>query len=118
MSQELLYMLIFVAVGTGFGVVSFTIERILAPSTPGLRKNDPYECGEIIYGQPWIKVHIRYYLFAILFLIFDVETIFLFPWAVVFKDLGLFGLIEMFIFIAILLLGLIWPWRKGVLKWD
>lgn len=117
MPLDLIYMLMFIVVGIGFCLVVFGVQSLLAPSRPSKRKQEPYECGEYVQGQPWVKFHIRYYIFALLFLIFDVETAFLFPWAVVYRKLGLFGLIEMFIFITILLVALAWPWRKGVLKW-
>lgn len=117
MPLDLTYILIFIVVGAAFCLVLFGVQGFLAPFRPSQRKQEPYECGEIVQGQPWIKFHVRYYIFALLFLIFDVETAFLFPWAVIFKKLGLFGLIEMFIFISILFVALAWPWRKGALKW-
>ncbi len=76
-----------------------------------------YECGEPTIGPSWIQYNVRYYVFALLFVIFDVEVVFLIPWAVVYKELGLFALVEMLIFIAILIFGLVYAWKKGVLKW-
>ena len=117
MPTELLYILAFAFVAAGFGLAVFFVERFLAPSVASKVKADPYECGVPSIGQPWVRIHIRYYIFALLFLIFSIETIFMFPWAVAFNQLGLFGLVEMFIFILILLLGLFYPWKKGVLTW-
>jgi len=109
---------IFFAIGVGFVLLMYMMVALLAPRNQSKEKLEPYECGEIITGQPWVNIHIRYYIFAMLFLIFDIETVFLFPWALVFKKLGLFGLIEMVIFIVILFVGLIYPWKKGALKWE
>lgn len=117
MLDTLIPVLVFLVVGTGFVGVSMVMARMIGPYHPSERKQSAYECGEEVFGKPWIKIHIRYYIFALLFLIFDMETVFLFPWAVVYKQLGVFGLVEMFIFIVILVIGLIYPWRKGVLRW-
>lgn len=115
---NLIGILIFVIIGGGFVFVNYAMVRMLAPESKSKSKVAPYECGEVVAGQPWVHVHIRYYIFAMLFLIFDIETVFLFPWAVIYRKLALFGLIEMLIFILILLLGLAYPWKKGVLKWE
>ena len=117
MLKALIPILIFFAIGVGFAGANIFAARLLAPSKPSKVKGSAYECGEQVFGKPWIRVHIRFYIFALLFLIFDIETVFLFPWAVFYRELGLFGLVEMFIFIFILLLGLVYPWRKGVLRW-
>lgn len=109
---------IFFAIGTGFVLLMYMLVAVLAPRNESKEKLEPYECGETIAGQPWVNIHIRYYIFAMLFLIFDIETVFLFPWALIFNKLGLFGLIEMIIFIVILFVGLIYPWKKGALKWE
>lgn len=111
-------LVIFLLIGAGFVLAMYMMVSLLAPRAKSKEKYDPYECGEIIVGQPWVHVHIRYFIFAMLFLIFDIETVFLFPWALIFKKLALFGLIEMLVFIAILFIGLIYPWKKGVLKWE
>ncbi|HEB13219.1 MAG TPA: NADH-quinone oxidoreductase subunit A [Actinobacteria bacterium] len=115
---DLTTIMIFLVVGTLFVLVLYSMVRMLAPSSESITKLEPYECGETVVGQTWVHINIRYYIFAMLFLIFDIETVFLFPWAVIFKKLGLFGLIEMVIFILILLVGLAYPWKKGVLRWD
>lgn len=109
---------IFAAIATGFVLFCYAGVAFVAPRAKSKAKFEPYECGEHVYGKPWVRIHVRYYIFAMLFLIFDVETVFLFPWAYYYGKLGLFGFIEMFIFLAILFFGLIFPWGKGVLKWD
>ena len=96
----------------------FTINSIVSPKNPFREKLSPYECGMEPVGNADIghfKVH--FFIIAILFIVFDVETLFLFPWAVVLRSIGLFGFVEMFIFIAILVIGLIYAWKKGALEW-
>lgn len=115
---DLISIIIFFGIGTGFCLLMYTVVRMLAPSSRSDVKLEPYECGETIVGQPWVHIKIRYYIFGMLFLIFDIETVFLFPWALIFKNLGFFGLIEMILFILVLMLGLVYPWKKGVLKWE
>lgn len=110
--------IIFAVIATGFVLFAYGAVRFLAPRHKSKVKVEPYECGEEVIGRPWVRIHVRYYIFAMLFLIFDVETVFLFPWAYYYGKLGLFGFIEMFIFLAILFLGLVFPWGKGVLTWD
>ena len=105
-------------VGLGILVAGF-----LRPKNPNPAKSEIYECGIVPMGDGWNQTHIRYYIFALLFLIFDVEAVFIFPWALELDafasmDLGGYILVEMFIFIAILLLGLVYAVRKGVLKWE
>ena len=91
--------------------------RILAPRQPSRTKATTYECGMLPIGRSRTQVHFRYYLFAILFLIFDIEAVFLFPWAVTFVDIGESAFYEMLVFIAILGFGLLYAWKKGVLRW-
>ena len=109
----------FLFAGLAFAMVSggLVASFLLAPHRPGGLKNSPYECGEKTIGSSWIQFNIAYYMFALVFLVFDVEAAFLFPWAVVFREVGLFGLIEVGIFILILILGFAYAWRKGVLEW-
>jgi NADH-quinone oxidoreductase subunit A len=109
---------IFLIVGAAFVGVNLAVSRLLQPRHPTAIKLSTYECGELPVGQSWIQFNNRFYVIALVFLIFDVEIAFLFPWAVVFKDLGLFAFIEAIIFIAILLVGLAYVWRKGDLEWD
>ena len=89
----------------------------LTPQNPGGMKDEPYECGEQTIGISWVQFNVGYYLFGLLFLVFDVEAAFLFPWAVVFRDVGLIALLEVGLFVAILLLGLLYAWKRGALKW-
>lgn len=119
--MDLTYIYFFILVGVAMVGGALTLSRLVAPHNPGKEKNEPYECGEIIEGLPWVKFNVRYYVFALLFLIFDVETVFLYPLAVSYQDLvskiGYAALVEMFLFVFILFIGLLYPWRKGVLKW-
>jgi len=108
---------IFLLLGFGFVMVTFFIAKLLRPRRPSKIKKEIYECGEPTVGSSWIQYNVGYYIFALIFVIFDVEVVFLFPWAVAFKKLGLFALVEMFIFLAILIFGLAYAWRKGALKW-
>ena len=93
------------------------IGRLLRPTRPQGQKYIPYESGVDPVGTGWSQSQVRYYIFALLFVMFDVEAVFIFPWAVELESLGIFGLVEMAIFIVILALGLLYAWRKGVLKW-
>jgi len=89
----------------------------LRPSNPTPVKNDTYECGVETVGSSWIQFNFRYYTFALLFVVFDIETVFLIPWAIHFRQLQLFGLIEMAVFILILVVGFVYAWRKHALEW-
>ncbi|UCD18663.1 MAG: NADH-quinone oxidoreductase subunit A [Candidatus Zixiibacteriota bacterium] len=109
--------LIFLLLGIGLVLVTFFVARLIRPANPYKAKNQTYECAEQPVGDSWVQFNNRFYIFALLFVIFDVEAVFLFPWAVAFGQLGLFALIEMVIFIFILVIGLIYAWKKGVLKW-
>lgn len=115
--EDYLDVAVFSLVGLGFVFMVLTLSRLIGPSEPNEKKLATYECGEVPIGDPWIQFHVRYYIFALIFVIFDIEAVFLYPWALVFKRLGLFGLGEMMIFIAVLALGLVYAWRKGVLDW-
>jgi NADH:ubiquinone oxidoreductase subunit 3 (subunit A) len=108
----------FLIVGALLGLVLVTLPRFMAPSHPGDLKSRTYECGEEPIGEPWIRFRVAYYIFALAFVIFDVESVLLYPWAVVIKKLGLYGIAQMAVFIAILALGLAYAWRKGVLEWQ
>ena len=114
---EYLSILIFILVGTGVVLFTFFLARLIRPKNPYKEKNTNYECAEAPIGDSWFKFNNRFYIFALIFVVFDVEVIFLFPWAVAFGKLGLFALIEMIVFIAILFFGLFYAWKKGVLKW-
>ena len=108
---------LFVALSAAFVVGGLVFSRLVAPHNPGSIKNSPYECGEQPIGQAWIQFNVGYYLFGLMFLIFDVEAAFLYPWAVAFRQLGTIGLIEAGVFILVLLVGLAYAWKKGVLEW-
>jgi len=105
--------------GVAFAVIAFTLNRIMRPRKPRAEKYTTYECGIDPVGQGWSQTQVRYYIFAFLFVIFDVESVFIFPWAVVFEDFAKAGqvLVEMVIFIGILALGLLYAWKKKVLEW-
>jgi NADH:ubiquinone oxidoreductase subunit 3 (subunit A) len=98
--------------------VTLLIASLVRARRPTRVKLLPYECGLETQGPTWVQFHVRYYLFALLFVIFDVEVAFLLPWAVAYNQLGLFALIEAFIFVALLTLGLVYAWRKGALEWK
>lgn len=108
---------VFMAVGGLFVLVTMLVGIIFRPHNPYPEKLAPYECGETPVGEGQVKFHIRYYIFALVFVVFDVETVFLYPWAVVFKDIGFFAFGEMMLFVAMLVVGLIYAWRKRVLRW-
>ena len=113
------YVAVLVAAFLGFMIVAMALvaNRLLAPRQPTRTKGVTYECGMLPIGRSRTQLHFRYYLFAILFLIFDIEAVFLFPWAVTFLDIGEAAFYEMLIFIIILGFGLLYAWKKGVLRW-
>ena len=94
------------------------VQRLIAPRRPDPEKLSPYECGAPILGSAHQRLPVKFYVVAVLFLLFDIETIFLFPWAVLYRKLGLFGFVEMGIFLGVLVFGLVYVWRKGALEWD
>ncbi len=106
-----------IVAGAGLVAVALLTARALAPRRPLPEKLTTYECGIDPVGEGWSQSQIRYYIYAFLFVIFDVESVFLFPWAVVFERLGYAAVVEMGIFILILAVGLLYAWRKGVLRW-
>ncbi|MCD4814614.1 NADH-quinone oxidoreductase subunit A [bacterium] len=111
-----------IAIAAGVGIFCLAagvfISWLLRPQNPTALKLEPYECGEPTVGPARIRFRSFFYLFAIVFVIFDVEVVFLFPWAVAFRKLGLFAFVEMIVFIAVLLLALAYAWRKGALRWQ
>ncbi len=117
MPSNYIPVVIFIIIATLFPVVTLLIAKLVRPSTPEESKLRPYECGIEPQMESRGRYTIRYYIIAILFVIFDVETIFLFPWAVQFKVLGVFGLCEMVVFLAILIVGYVWVYKKGALEW-
>src|SRR3954468_16549843 len=101
----------------GFALAPLIIVAIVAPRKRSLAKSDIYECGVRTTGETWIRFRIQYYLFALMFVVFDIETVFLYPWAVSYAGLGTFALVEMAVFLVILFAGLAYAWAKGVLRW-
>ncbi|MEI7905698.1 MAG: NADH-quinone oxidoreductase subunit A [Candidatus Firestonebacteria bacterium] len=116
--NEYLAVLIFIGMALLFTVGGLVTAYLLRVSNPSPKKNETYECGEEPVGTAWIQFNMRYYVFALLFVIFDVEAVFLFPWAVVFKSLGFAAFIEMSVFLGILVIGLVYAWKKGALSWE
>jgi NADH-quinone oxidoreductase subunit A len=110
--------LIFIIIGIAIGIVPPTLGFFLGQRKPYHEKNSPYECGFEAFEDARMKFDVRYYLVAILFILFDLEIAFLFPWAIVFDKLGLFGFFSMMIFLTILVVGFIYEWRKGALEWE
>ena len=110
--------LLFIGVALVFGSLSLILGRLVRPSRPYRAKLSPYESGSPLFSDARIQFPMRYYIIAMLFVIFDIEVIFIIPWAVRFQSLGLLGLVEMLVFIAILLVGLWYAWKKGALEWD
>ena len=99
-------------------VAAYVIAKLIGPRTFNKVKGEPFECGIPTHGSSWIPVHVGYYLFAILFLIFDVETVFLYPWAVVVKDFGAMALVSIGFFLLVLVFGLAYAWRKAAMQWK
>jgi NADH:ubiquinone oxidoreductase subunit 3 (subunit A) len=116
-ARNYLLVITFFLASLAFALVPIAIARVLAPRKPSPTKRDIYECGVQTSGETWVQFKVQYYIYALLFVIFDIETVFLYPWAVAFNRLGLFAFIEMMIFLVILVGGLVYAWRKGVLEW-
>ena len=115
---DYLYIVLFFLLGVSFVGASFVVSWLLRPHAPGALKSSPYECGEVVKGNSRVQFNVRYYLFALIFVVFDVEVLFLTPWAVVFRSLGVVAYLEMMIFVVILLLGWAYAWKKGALEWQ
>jgi len=114
---DFLTIFVFLIVAVGLIGLLLFLAKLIRPERPQSEKYETYECGEEVEGPSWIQFNIRFYVIALIFIIFEVEIIFMFPWAVVFQRLGVFAFIEMMIFIAILLVGLAYAWRRGDLEW-
>jgi NADH:ubiquinone oxidoreductase subunit 3 (subunit A) len=112
-----LFIGIFVLIAAAFPGMPIMINYLIAPRKPNPIKQDTYECGIETVGDTWVQFKVQYYIYALIFLIFDVETIFLYPWAVAFDQLAFFAVVEGVIFILILAIGLIYAWRQGALEW-
>ena len=118
MLENYLPILVFLMVGIAVGVGPMLIGFLLGPRRPDAEKNSPYECGFEAFEDARMKFDVRFYLVAILFIIFDLEIAFLFPWAIVLDQIGLFGLVAMAVFLGILVIGFIYEWKKGALEWE
>jgi NADH-quinone oxidoreductase subunit A len=118
MLQEYFPVLLFILVGLAIGVVPVALGWLLAPNRPDSEKLSPYECGFEAFEDARMRFDVRYYLVAILFILFDLEIAFLFPWAVVLKQIGMFGFVAMLVFLAILVVGFVYEWKKGALDWE
>jgi len=108
---------IFAVIAILFPLIALALAFIIRPKKPNPVKSSTYECGLETIGETWVQFRVQYYIYALVFVVFDIETVFLYPWAVAYNKLGLFALVEMFIFLAILAAGLIYAWRKGALEW-
>lgn len=118
MLENYLPILIFLGVAIFFGIAPLLVGAILGPRKPNSAKNSTYECGFKPFNDARMPFDVRFYLVAILFIIFDLETAFLFPWAVSLREIGSFGFYAMLIFLAILVVGFIYEWKKGALEWE
>ena len=118
MLESYLPVLVFLIIGIGVGVAMMLAGTVLSPHRPDSEKNSPYECGFEPFEDARMKFDVRFYLVAILFIIFDLEITFLFPWAVVLDQIGINGLIAMGFFLALLVVGFIYEWKKGALEWE
>ena len=111
-------MIVLTLAAIAFSVIAILVAKLIVKGTVNKQKLEPYECGIPTQGKTWIQFNVGYYLFALIFLIFDVELVFLYPWAVVVKKLGMVALIEIIIFFFILFMGLLYAHKKGALKWS
>ena len=118
MLEQYFPILLFIVVGLGVGVVLLTLGSFVAPNRPDPEKLAPYECGFEAFEDARMKFDVRYYLVAILFILFDLEIAFLFPWATVINDIGLAGFLSMMLFLLILVVGFVYEWMKGALEWE
>ena len=115
---EYLAILIYIAIAIGFACIAILASYLLGQKKPSAIKQSPYECGVTTIGPTFRRIPIKYYIIAMLFLLFDIEVVFLYPWAVVFKEMKAFAFISMVIFIGILLVAYIYIWKKGALEWE
>jgi NADH-quinone oxidoreductase subunit A len=115
---EYLPLVILIALAAALAVLVVILGHSFGPHRPTTKKGLPYESGMTPYGPGTRRMSVRYYLVAVLFILFDIEVVFFLPWAVMFRKLGVFGLVEMLIFIAILLVGYVYAWKKGALEWE
>jgi NADH-quinone oxidoreductase subunit A len=116
--EPYLPVILFILVGVAVGVAPQVLGFLLGPRRPDTAKNSPYECGFEAFEDARMKFDVRYYLVAILFILFDLEIAFLFPWAVVLQEIGFFGFAAMMVFLLILVVGFVYEWKKGALEWE
>src|SRR4249920_3836538 len=116
--QGWLSIVIMIALGTGFGLISVLLSSVLGPRKPSLEKSAPYECGMPPVGDARERQSVKFYLVAMIFLLFDIEVAFLYPWAMALRDLGWPGFVQVVLFMGLLLAGYVYVWRKGVLDWG
>ncbi len=116
--NQYLPVLLFILVGVAVGIVPQVLGYLLGPNRPNEAKNSPYECGFEAFEDARMKFDVRYYLVAILFILFDLEIAFLFPWAAALKEVGLLGFLEVLTFLAIVIVGFVYMWKKGALDWE
>jgi NADH-quinone oxidoreductase subunit A len=116
--QEYFPILLFIVVGLVVGVAPVALGSLLGPNRPDSEKLSPYECGFEAFEDARMRFDVRYYLVAILFILFDLEIAFLFPWAVVLRQIGMFGFVAMLVFLVILVVGFVYEWKKGALDWE
>jgi len=105
-------------IAIGLPIIGLVLAWLIRPKKPNPAKNATYECGMETIGDTWVQFKAQYYLYALIFVVFDVEAVFIFPWAVAYNKLGLYALVEMILFVAILVGGLLYAWRKGALEWQ
>ena len=118
MLEQYFPILLFILFGLVLGALMLGVGRMVSPNRPDAQKLSPYECGFEAFEDARMKFDVRYYLVAILFILFDLEIAFLFPWAVVLPDIGIFGFWSMMVFLAILVIGFVYEWKKGALEWE
>ena len=116
-AQQYLFIGVLALASIGLGGMPLLLARVVAPKKPGKTKQAPYECGLESTGDSWIQFRMEYYVYALLFVVFDVEVAFLFPWALVWRTMGEIAFLEMLIFLAILAVGLVYAWKRGLLEW-
>jgi NADH-quinone oxidoreductase subunit A len=118
MLNDYLPIAVLLVISTGLAVLIIIVAHLFGPRRPTPRKLEPYESGMRAIGPGMRRMPVRFYLVAVLFILFDIEVVFFLPWAVTFKQLGVYGFIEMLVFVGILLVGYVWVWKKGALEWE
>jgi NADH-quinone oxidoreductase subunit A len=118
LANEYAPIFIFILIALAMGALPLVLTTFVAPQRPNAEKLSPYECGFEAFEDARMQFDVRFYLLAILFVVFDLETAFLFPWAVVLKQIGIFGFVEMMLFLVVLLVGYVYAWKKGALQWE